>query len=197
MEMDLAFWADFYTEPDKQEAFDWYCPAAACLPVLHRLIPKQGPVLHIGCGTSVLPRLMATAGWRSIVSVDNCPTAIAAMEGDPANSQPGLTWQVMDATDLRFPDGSFAAVFDKGIVDSILSATPTKGDNDAVFQRMVREIHRVLQPSGAWVCISHNAHRRDVLLSTDVPWAEYTVERTPPVYFHRLQRNRLDAALGT
>lgn len=34
---------------------------------------------------------------------------------------PGLRWAVMDARDLRFPDGSFDVVLEKGVLDAMVA----------------------------------------------------------------------------
>jgi ubiquinone/menaquinone biosynthesis C-methylase UbiE len=56
---------------------------------------------------------------------------------------------LMDALNLEFDESSFEAVLDKGTFDSILC-----GDSNYITQ-VLGEIHRVLTPTGTFLCISY------------------------------------------
>ena len=64
---------------------------------------------------------------------------------------PTLTYKQMDCRSLQFEDGTFDAVIDKGTFDSILCGD-SSGPN---AEQMLSEIHRVLSPTGIYVCISY------------------------------------------
>lgn len=58
----------------------------------------------------------------------------------------------MDARNLLgIKDGDFDVVIDKGLLDAIVC-----GDGAAAnVQSMLSEFHRVLSPTGIYICISH------------------------------------------
>ncbi|CAM9128312.1 unnamed protein product [Ectocarpus sp. 4 AP-2014] len=59
-------------------------------------------------------------GWKDIVSIDFCNPVIEAMQSAHAD-KPGMEWKVMDARDMaEFETGSFDAVIDKGLTDSVM-----------------------------------------------------------------------------
>jgi ubiquinone/menaquinone biosynthesis C-methylase UbiE len=57
----------------------------------------------------------------------------------------------MDCKSLQFEDGSFDAVIDKGTFDSVLCGDGS-GPN---AELMLNEVHRVLSPSGVYICITY------------------------------------------
>eukprot|EP00826_Nyctotherus_ovalis_P043424 TRINITY_DN4572_c0_g1_i3.p2 TRINITY_DN4572_c0_g1~~TRINITY_DN4572_c0_g1_i3.p2 ORF type:complete len:158 (-),score=51.61 TRINITY_DN4572_c0_g1_i3:148-621(-) len=62
-----------------------------------------------------------------------------------------MKFQVMDVRKLEFPDNSFEAVIDKGMLDTILCGDKS-GENAAL---MLAEVYRVLTKSGVYICISY------------------------------------------
>ena len=63
-----------------------------------------------------------------------------------------MEYTVMDARNLEhLPDGCFDLVIDKAMLDSQLCSS----DNIRSVSSTVREMHRVLKPGGAYLCISH------------------------------------------
>eukprot|EP00668_Euglena_longa_P014465 GGOE01018455.1.p1 GENE.GGOE01018455.1~~GGOE01018455.1.p1 ORF type:complete len:207 (+),score=18.33 GGOE01018455.1:66-686(+) len=190
--MDLSYWSSFYLEEEKEKSFDWYCRPEHCLPHLHYFLPKDVSVLHIGCGSSALPRAMSNEGWKKVVNVDNCPTVILTMQADPENSHPALEWKVMDVMQLEFSDNSFGAVLDKGTVDALMCSTPDLREAEARLHCMVREVHRVLAEGGVWLSFSHGAAiQRERLFFVDgsVQWESYICIPVPPVHLHVLHKS--------
>ena len=58
----------------------------------------------------------------------------------------------MNAKDLsEFEDGAFDAVIDKACFDSILCGENSKPNSE----KALNEIHRVLTPTGVYICISY------------------------------------------
>jgi ubiquinone/menaquinone biosynthesis C-methylase UbiE len=103
-----------------------------------------------GCGTSRLSEEMYDDGFSSIVNIDFVAPAIDIM-ATRNKGKSGLTWQVMDATALTFPDAYFDAVIDKGTLDSLLC-----GENStANASKMCAEMARVLKPGGNYMVISY------------------------------------------
>lgn len=92
--------------------------------------------LEIGCGNG--------KGARVIKKLFS-PTTIAAIDLDPrmidlarrGNRDSSISYQVMDAARLDFPDHSFDAVFDFGIIHHIPN-----------WRDCLRELSRVVKPGG-------------------------------------------------
>ena len=63
----------------------------------------------------------------------------------------------MDVRQLQYQDGTFDCVIDKACFDSILCGDGSAPDSQA----MLNEIHRVLTPTGTYICISRgiSSHR--------------------------------------
>jgi len=57
----------------------------------------------------------------------------------------------MDVRQMQFKDGTFDAVIDKALLDAMVC---TDGASQNV-QLMLSEIHRVLSPTGVYICITH------------------------------------------
>ena len=57
----------------------------------------------------------------------------------------------MDVRNMQFPDSSFDIVIDKALLDAMVC-----GDGAPLnVQQMLSEIHRVLTPTGTYICITH------------------------------------------
>ena len=105
-----------------------------------RLIPferlKGARVLEIGCGMGLHAELMARAGAQ-LTCVDISPTSVESttrrldLKGLSANVIEG------DATQLPFDDDSFDFVWSWGVIH-----------HSAQTARIVRQVHRVLNPGG-------------------------------------------------
>ena len=59
----------------------------------------------------------------------------------------------MDVRNLQFKDGTFDVVIDKALLDALVCGDGAKGNTET----MLKEIHRVLSPTGTYICISHGA----------------------------------------
>jgi len=113
------------------------------VPLLRRLGGKVegGRVLEVGCGRGVgLPLLLSEFGATHAEGVDLDPRQIArarkrlnAMFGDR------LGLHIASVEELPFPDASFDAVFDFGILHHV-----------PLWQSGVAEISRVLKPGGTF-----------------------------------------------
>ena len=57
----------------------------------------------------------------------------------------------MDVRNLQFKDGTFDAVIDKGLLDAMVCTDGSKGNTES----MLKEIHRVLAPTGTYICVTH------------------------------------------
>lgn len=101
-------------------------------------------VLEIGSGVGTDARaIIARGGVYTGINIDRTSTELteAALR---VFSLPGVSLQG-DATALRFPDNAFDAVYAFGVLHHIVDA-----------QQAVREIHRVLRPSGELLAMLYN-----------------------------------------
>lgn len=57
----------------------------------------------------------------------------------------------MDVRNLGFKDGTFDVVIDKALLDAMVCGDGASGN----VSSMLTEIHRVLTPTGTYICISH------------------------------------------
>lgn len=109
-------------------------------------------ILIVGCGSSRLPIDMFWDGYENITCIDWCQNVINLQRdlNSEDNAFP-IRFVKMDARDMsQFKDGSFDTVIDKAMIDAILT-----GDNGETVTQILSEVHRVLTPTGKFVCVSH------------------------------------------
>ncbi|GAB5370169.1 hypothetical protein AAMO2058_001469300 [Amorphochlora amoebiformis] len=106
-------------------------------------------VLIIGCGNSGLSEGLYQDGFTDSVSIDISDVVINQMQKYYKGSIP-LHFEVMDARELKFKANEFDLIFDKGTIDSILCG---EGSTRNAGQ-MLRNIHKVLKPSGRFFLIT-------------------------------------------
>ena len=62
----------------------------------------------------------------------------------------------MDVLDMKFKNGEFDIVLDKGTLDSVLC-----GDNSAPnVDKMLNEVYRVLSPNGIYICVTYGVEEQ-------------------------------------
>lgn len=67
-----------------------------------------------------------------------------------SSSNGHIIYEVMDCTQLTYPDNHFDFIFDKGTLDALACSD----DNDLVMEKTALECIRVLKPGGKWVVVS-------------------------------------------
>jgi trans-aconitate methyltransferase len=116
---------------DEKHSFVWKMAAG----VVELLGPKPGEqILDIGCGTGHLTAQIANSG-AIVTGIDRSPEMIRQARG----SYPRLSFKVMDATALEFPE-KFDAVFSNAALHWIKEP-----------EKVVRGISAVLKPGGRFV----------------------------------------------
>ena len=85
-----------------------------------------------------------------------------------------MTFKRMDARNLKaeMQDGIFDCVIDKACFDAILCGDNSKPNSEA----MLNEVHRVLSPSGVYICITYGIPkmREDYFKRSDFSWTVIT-----------------------
>ncbi|XP_068137417.1 EEF1A lysine methyltransferase 4 [Hyperolius riggenbachi] len=113
--------------------------------------------LVLGCGTSSLSADLYKEGVRPLVSIDYSPVCIKEMQ-EKNTGVPDMTWRVMDARQLQFPDGSFDLVIEKGTLDSMMvdEKDPWRVTSATVnfVDEVLSEVSRVLSPTGCFVSVT-------------------------------------------
>ena len=116
----------------------WLLTERIKLQYLLPLIPKNGKLLEVGCGSAKLSVLLAQKGCR-VVGIDR---SIEALRLARANctwlAVPGV-FAVADAFQLPFLDGSFDVVFSTGLLEHFRNPVP-----------VVMEMTRVLRNGGVF-----------------------------------------------
>ncbi|CAM9683810.1 unnamed protein product [Hapterophycus canaliculatus] len=157
------YWDDFYAGGEAGslkdgEAYDWFFGYARLAVHLNLHVggARAGRVLVLGCGNSEVSPLMWENGWKNIVSIDFCSPVIEAMQ-KVHSDKAGMEWKVMDARDMSaFDTGSFDAVIDKGMTDSVMF-----NDNFATMMAKVSfEVARVLKPGGVYLLTDYRDPER-------------------------------------
>ena len=105
----------------------------------------------LGCGNAKFSEEMYEDGYRNITNVDISSTVIKQMNEYYKQKIPDMTYEVMDAREMSFEDGSFDCIIDKACFDALLSGD-NSGPNSAA---MLNEVHRVLAPNGVYMSISY------------------------------------------
>ena len=147
---------EFFEEIDQR--FFSSSPFYAGQRPFERLIPfhdlKGKRVLEIGCGLGAHAQLLAEAGCH-LTCIDLTQKAVdmtqrrLALRGLPADVR------CMDAEQIAFPGGEFDFVWSWGVIH-----------HSANTERIVREVHRLLKPSGEVRFMVY--HKRSFLTCTSV-----------------------------
>jgi SAM-dependent methyltransferase len=97
-------------------------------------------VLEVGCAFGATAQVVAR-GQRSLVGIDAAPVAIETARRLAAG-QEGLSFEVMDATRLQFPDARFDLAYSIDLIEHL------HPDDVA---RHLGEVRRVLRPGGCYI----------------------------------------------
>ncbi|KAJ9114000.1 hypothetical protein QFC22_005818 [Naganishia vaughanmartiniae] len=106
-----------YLSEGQDSSFDWFLQPEYLLPILEPYLHECGKgkdvrVLMLGCGNSLLGEFYSG-------------TLIEQMRARHAELRPDMRWEEMDIRDLKFEEGDFDIVLDKGTMDAMLTS---KGD---------------------------------------------------------------------
>lgn len=107
----------------------------------------------VGCGNAPLSSHMHDSGYTNLTNTDYCDVVIKQQR----ERFPHMQWEVMDALNMDYPDGTFDYVFDKSLIDTLMCySSDEKEDMGAAekTQMLFKEMHRVLKPGGRLLQVS-------------------------------------------
>jgi ubiquinone/menaquinone biosynthesis C-methylase UbiE len=143
----FEYWEERYML--RKEPFDWYQEWDGIKDIVTQYVQHSFKILHAGCGRSTLSVQMMNEGYENITNMDISQSAIEDMKSE-YNDLP-MQWDVKDVKRMDYPDRSFHAVIEKGLLDSILC-----GDRSSIMaSRMINQVHRVLSAGGVYISITH------------------------------------------
>mmetsp|Transcript_95804 Transcript_95804/g.219594 ORF Transcript_95804/g.219594 Transcript_95804/m.219594 type:complete len:143 (+) Transcript_95804:66-494(+) len=104
-----TYWRSVLLEGDTPPEVEWYDVE---WPTVAPFVPLDGPLLHVGVGTSTWPR--ATSNL-DMIHTDLSDLPLSRLRA----AQPSVRTQVEDVTKMSFPSGQFKAVVEKGTLDGV------------------------------------------------------------------------------
>jgi len=111
--------------------------------VMQRIkLPRQTPILEIGCGSGRTISLIKSWGYSSVIGIDNSPFSIKLCQQHGLQENHEVI--LMDARNTSFADGTFQLVFAEGVLEHFLD-----------FSHLVSEMCRV---SGQYVLLTQPNH---------------------------------------
>jgi SAM-dependent methyltransferase len=146
-----AFHDRAFTESTRQHLWGYYKTTRASRQAFRDTLAAEGlsgkRVLEYGSGATAQAFFLAAEGAR-VVGIDISPVAVEQGRRRAAEQQLAdrVTFEVMDAESLAFPDDSFDIVCGAGILHHLELATA------------YREVGRVLQPRGTAVFVEPLGH---------------------------------------
>jgi SAM-dependent methyltransferase len=118
--------------------------------ILRELLPEQGQVLDLGCGTG---------RFLDLATVGTDPSAAMLREARARN--PGPELRQMTDPHLPFDDGAFDAAFGMHVLMHL---------NLAAIQTLLSELHRVVRPGGHIVVDAPSLSRRRLTRTRPRGW---------------------------
>merc|ERR1711968_321495 len=140
-----AYWESHYA--GTKDTFDWY-QQYSHLEVLLQGVANDSNVLITGAGTSMIGLELAKRGVAQPTNIEQSQAAVQAMKG--VDSESLCRWDCGDVTQMGYPNDNFDFVVDKAVLDAILC----QEGGTRLSQAYLRQVARVLKPSGKLICVS-------------------------------------------
>src|SRR5437762_3567231 len=159
----------FLDEDGAGEIWNWESPAgnlrwARRVKMLSRHLRPGMSVLELGCGTGYFTRELARSG-ADVVAIDVSPDLLEIAKAN--SSAPNVRYEIQNAYELSYPD----AVFDSVVGSSVL--------HHLEIQEAIREIYRVLKPSGTIYFTEPNMLNPQIAIQKNVPWVKRKLGDSP------------------
>ncbi|CAA0829444.1 S-adenosyl-L-methionine-dependent methyltransferases superfamily protein [Striga hermonthica] len=170
------YWDNRYSQDSS--TFDWYQKYPSLAPLIRLYVPRRHPILVVGSGNSAFSEGMADDGYDEIVNIDISSVVIEAMQRKYL-SRPQLKYMKMDVRDMSaFDTRSFAAVIDKGTLDSLLCGQNSQHNSS----KMLEEVWRVLKDKGVYILITYGSpnYRLPVLQNLNWTIKLHVIEKLQP-----------------
>jgi ubiquinone/menaquinone biosynthesis C-methylase UbiE len=142
-----TYWNERYAKDN--EPFEWLQSYTTLKEYLEKYVPKQGKILHLGCGSSELGIEMYKGGWTDIINIDFSNLLIDSLKKRYSNNV-GLMFTEMNAEEMSFPKGVFDTVIDKACIDSVLCSDGAARR----AEKIIKNINKVLKPEGVFLMVS-------------------------------------------
>src|SRR5213596_3318520 len=174
----------FLAEHGAGEIWNWESLAgkvrwARRVQMLSRHLGPGMNVLELGCGTGYFTRELARSG-ADVVAIDVSPDLLEVAKANC--STPNVRYEIQNAYELSCPD----AVFDSVVGSSVL--------HHLEIEEAIREIYRVLKPSGTIYFTEPNMLNPQIAIQKNVPWVKRKLGDSPDetAFFRRPLRRLLE-----
>ena len=159
----------FLAEHGAGEIWNWESPAgklrwARRVKMLSRHLGPGMSVLELGCGTGYFTRELARSG-ADVVAIDVSPELLEIAKANC--SAPNVRYEIRNAYELGYPD----TVFDSVMGSSVL--------HHLEIEEAIREIYRVLKPSGTIFFTEPNMLNPQIAVQKNVPWVKRKLGDSP------------------
>ncbi|KAL4436246.1 hypothetical protein ABPG74_015837 [Tetrahymena malaccensis] len=169
------YWDKRYRK-QKNTVFEWLENYQDLKEIINESCQKDGAILNLGCGNSVIQEEMYDDGYKNIYNIDISEECIKQMNNRKGD-RPELIYEVMDCTELKYEDEKFDFVIDKSTIDALLC-----GDYSYLnVAKMMSEVQRVLKPNGVYLIVSYGEpYNRTFHFERNHIDFTYTVKALPP-----------------
>ncbi|KIV94979.1 hypothetical protein PV10_02689 [Exophiala mesophila] len=158
------YWDERYAEvgPNEQ-VHEWFRSFSDLQPFLDQHLfqvrkPETSPrILHLGSGDSTIPEDLAKLGYKNQLCVDFSTVVVQAMSIKHRDIE-GITWKQADVRCMnQIPSESVDVAFDKGTLDAMIYGSPWDPPDEVLDNtgRYIREVFRVLKPTGTFIYVSY------------------------------------------
>ncbi|KAL4487069.1 hypothetical protein ABPG72_001521 [Tetrahymena utriculariae] len=169
------YWDKRYKK-QKNTVYEWLENYQDLKEIINESCQKDGIILNLGCGNSVIQEEMYDDGYKNIYNIDISEECIKQMDHRKGD-RPELIYEVMDCTELKYEDEKFDFVLDKSTIDALLC-----GDYSYLnVAKMISEVQRVLKPNGVYLIVSYGEpNNRTLHFERNHIDFTYTVKALPP-----------------
>lgn len=122
---------------------------ASELYVFNKYLKIEDRILDVGCGTGRTTFPLYQLGYTNIIGIDLTPEMINKAQELNSYFNASIDFRIGDATQLDFPKNQFDQVIFSfnGLMSIPMASSRTQA---------IREIHRVLKPSGIFIFTTHD-----------------------------------------
>jgi len=177
----------FLAQHGAGEIWNWESPAgklrwARRVRMLSSHLTPGMTVLELGCGAGYFTRELVRSG-ADIVAIDVSPELLEIARTNC--SAPNVRYQIENAYELSYDD----AVFDSVVGSSVL--------HHLEIERALRDVYRVLKPSGTILFTEPNMLNPQIAVQKNVPWIKRKLGDSPDeTAFFRWPLGRLLERIG-